>query len=165
MQSLLYVIYKLINRVFRRWNACTACMDFSFDWSLCIDHICLSPNWATKRLPSILPSDLLGYNVRFLRSLIPREEVCQECHSPLGDPLQISNKAMIMKPCQNNHIDVENITTAAIRDRFKEMGVATRGTQKSCNKSLKMECWFIYRGNYSLLSSNAINTQIVNKRG
>ena len=49
-----------------------------------------------KRLPSSLPGDLLCYDARYPRSLIPCEEVCHVCHSPLGDPREISNRAMII---------------------------------------------------------------------
>ena len=51
---------------------------------------------ASKRIPSLIPPGILAIDVPLSNHLIPSEEVCHVCHSSLGDPQEISNKAMII---------------------------------------------------------------------
>ena len=51
---------------------------------------------ASKRIPSTIPPGILATDVPLSNHLIPSEEVCHICHSSLGDPREVSNKAMII---------------------------------------------------------------------
>jgi len=51
---------------------------------------------ASKRIPSLIPPEILANDVPLCNHLIPSEEVCHVCHSPLGDPQVVSNKAMVI---------------------------------------------------------------------
>ena len=51
---------------------------------------------ASKRIPSLIPPGILATDVPLSNHLIPSEEVCLVCQSSLGDPQEVSNKAMII---------------------------------------------------------------------
>ena len=50
----------------------------------------------SKRIPSLIPPGILATDVPLSNHLIPSEEVCHVCHSSVGDPQEVSNKAIII---------------------------------------------------------------------
>ena len=49
-----------------------------------------------KRIPPVIPPDLLTDDVPFSRHMIPSEQVCHVCKSSLGDHQKISRAAMVI---------------------------------------------------------------------
>ncbi len=50
----------------------------------------------SKRVPSTIPCDMLTDSGSFPINLIPCEEVCHVCQSPLGDPCEVTNRAVVI---------------------------------------------------------------------
>ena len=49
----------------------------------------------SKRLPSYIPPEILTDTASFPHNLIPCEEMCHLCNSPLEDPCEITNRVLV----------------------------------------------------------------------